>query len=466
MKLVPWNTLRRLFELLEPPPLEREWQTARIRAVERDIILPIKVLVMGVLCYYLFFSRWFESVVSVRDVALEYLRGFYQFYVAINVPAAWVLMTMDRLPLAVVRWTVFTIGLVDGLFLAALTLVTGGVDSILYWAFPGLIIRGAASLPLATQQIVLNVCVSLLYVVVGVLDAAINRTEMPVIDELKRRIVESPPPENPTEPFVLRIMILWFVTACCYGVQVLLDKQRRADQEAREFAVRREQLGTAGRLAAEVAHQIKNPLGIINNAAFSLERALQNGSGEPRQHVRIIREEVERANRVVTEIMGYAQLAEGKVEKLKVTEELERAIQQVFPPGADYKVKIHRDYAPALPALLMQRNHLSEVFANLLQNAREAMAGRGELWVSAGHAEHHAVVVSIRDSGPGIPADRRERIFEPYFTTKEKGTGLGLAIVKHNTEIYGGTVRLESELGSGARFVLRFPARTLLRANP
>src|SRR5204863_8504422 len=134
---------------------------------------------------------------------------------------------------------------------------------------------GAASLPLAAQQIVLNACVSLLYVGVGVLDAAINSTELPVIDELKRRIIESPPPENPAEPFVLRIMILWFVTACCYGVQVLLDKQRRADQEAREFALRREQLGTAGRLAAEVAHQIKNPLGIINIAAYSLERGFK-----------------------------------------------------------------------------------------------------------------------------------------------------------------------------------------------
>ena len=71
--------------------------------------------------------------------------------------------------------------------------------------------------------------------------------------------------------------------------------------------------------------------------------------------------------------------------------------------------------------------------------------------------------VSIADDGPGIPSDKRERIFEAYYTTKEKGTGLGLATVKHNVELYGGSVRVESELGKGALFRLVFPAKTLLK---
>jgi signal transduction histidine kinase len=91
------------------------------------------------------------------------------------------------------------------------------------------------------------------------------------------------------------------------------------------------------------------------------------------------------------------------------------------------------------------------------------MEGReGNIYIAARCCPDLSVEVRIRDDGPGIPPDRHERIFEAYFTTKEKGTGLGLATVKHNVELYGGSVRLESELGKGACFVLLFPARSLI----
>jgi two-component system NtrC family sensor kinase len=215
-------------------------------------------------------------------------------------------------------------------------------------------------------------------------------------------------------------------------------------------------------LAAEIAHQLKNPLGIINNAAFTLQRTLKEGKTITQQ-IQIIREEVERSDRIITELMGYARLVEGKVERLDVVEELEKAIRQVFPPAVQFDVKIQRQYAPALPALLAQRNHIAEVFLNLLQNAREAMQGRGHLHVGTAVGENFSIVVTVADDGPGIKPEVQARIFEAYYTTKEKGTGLGLSIVKHNTELYGGLVRLESELGKGTRFILEFPARTLMR---
>jgi len=256
--------------------------------------------------------------------------------------------------------------------------------------------------------------------------------------------------------------VLLLMTFCCYGLQVLFDKQRRVNEEAVEFAQRQQQLQSAGRLAAEIAHQLKNPLGIINNAAFTLQRTVKEGKTITQQ-IQIIREEVERSDRIITELMGYARLVEGRVEKLDIAEELDQAILRVFPPAVKYEVKIHRDYSPALPPLLMQRMHLSEAFVNLLQNAREAMNGRGNIFVTARMGENYSVVISIADDGPGIPRDKIGQIFEPYFTTKEKGTGLGLAIVKHNTELYGGTVQLESELGKGTRFILQFPAKSVMK---
>jgi signal transduction histidine kinase len=102
----------------------------------------------------------------------------------------------------------------------------------------------------------------------------------------------------------------------------------------------------------------------------------------------------------------------------------------------------------------------------LLQNAREALNGqKGNVFVSAKCRSDYAIEVAIGDDGPGIPADKHEKIFDAYYTTKEKGTGLGLATVKHNVELYGGSIRVDSELGKGARFVLVFPARTQIKLS-
>jgi signal transduction histidine kinase len=270
--------------------------------------------------------------------------------------------------------------------------------------------------------------------------------------------------EGPAEPLLARLTLLLLMSVCSYGLQVLLERQRKAEEEAREFALREGQLHAAGRLAAEFAHQIKNPLAVINNAAYSLQRALKQGRSVGAEQVQIIQEEVERSDRIITEIMGYAQLSEGRVEKVSVIEELEHAIERVFPPAAGYPVQIHREYGPEFPPLLMLRRHVSETFINLLQNAREALDGQGgHVFVRALCHSDYSIEVSIGDNGPGIPADKREQIFEAYYTTKAKGTGLGLATVRHNVELYGGTVRVESELGKGARFILIFPARTLMK---
>ena len=145
-------------------------------------------------------------------------------------------------------------------------------------------------------------------------------------------------------------------------------------------------------------------------------------------------------------------------------EELEHAITLIFPAAAHYPIEIHRDYAGNFPPLLMQRRHASECFTNILQNAREALEDHGgNIVIRAFCHDGNNIEVSIQDDGPGIPTEKRGRIFEAYYTTKKKGTGLGLATVKHNVELYGGSIRVESELGKGARFVLIFPARTLMK---
>jgi signal transduction histidine kinase len=522
------NTLQKLTRLLAAPVVEPSQRAARIQTVERDIVLPLRVLIIAILGYYFYFSGWFNTpagetgsmtnaiVLASRtnivrseagatnlatktplisptttsnqiakstnqlatqgtnvtktprprftrimggmdfansDWSLHHagmLKASFVAYALLNLALGAVLIWARPLSLTKIQWMVFSAGLMDSVVMATLTFLYNGFDSTLYLVFVALILHTALAIPVAFPQLLLNFLTIGSFVGAGILDAQIPRSD-----------AESVSHENPYE----RVAVLVAWALCCYGIQVLFEKQKRAEAEATEFAVRQERLRTAGRLAAEIAHQIKNPLGIITNAAFSLQRAVSEGELAVDEQILIIREEVERADQIITELMGYAQLAEGKVERLDVSEEMDSAVLEVFPSAAKYKVRIHKSYEPALPALLMQKRHLSGVLVNLLQNAREAMNGRGEIEISAKYGENDSIRIIISDTGPGIAADKIDKIFEAYFTTREKGTGLGLAIVKHNTEMYGGTVNVQSAPGKGTQFALEFPSRILMRLS-
>jgi signal transduction histidine kinase len=460
MKPSLWQWLKRLFTLLEIPAPDPSRLLHRIEIMERNIALPVKAVAIGFIFYSFVSTPWFGMTLSTMDVTVETVQYIFWFYVLASAALAALLLNMRRLPLSVVQWTVVTSSLVDGLFLTGMTIITGGLDSILFWLFVALIIRNAVSVPVGFSQLFLNFAISLCYVLVVVLDLSVAQN----LDEFTRRTLDMTSHEDWSEPFVLKLTVLLLTTVCCYGTQALLERQRLAVEEAEEFAAREGQLRSAGRLAAEFAHQIKNPLAVINSTAFSLQRALRDARAEVTQQIGIIQEEVVRADRVITQIMGYAQLSECHVEKLNVVEELNRAIAQVFPSVVPTGIHVHREYGRGFPPLLMQRGHLSEVFVNLLKNAQEALVEKGNVFVTADCHRDHLIEISVRDDGPGIAPDKIERIFEAYYTTKERGTGLGLAIVKHNVELYGGNVRVESGLGKGAKFTLIFPAKASM--NP
>ncbi len=474
------GALQKLTRLLAAPTIEPGQRATRIQAVERDIVLPLRLLIICILTYYFYFSGWLVAppggnlpnpphtrthqtasskkttppltqpddwIISHRTA----IKGCFVAYAACNVILSCIWIGFSNLNLNRIKAIVFCMGVIDAALMGILILLSRGFDSNLYLVLPVIILHNALAIPVAFLQLLLNFIVAVGFMIGGLLD----QTYIAPWD------VTDPRVEKPTERLV--VLVAWAL--CCYGIQVLFEKQKRAEADATELAVRQERLHTAGRLAAEIAHNIKNPLGIITNAAFSLQRSIHAGEFAVDEEVAIIREEVEHADRIITELMGYAQLAEGKVERLEVAQELDNAISEIFPPAAKYRVEIVRNYDTSLPSLLMQRRHLSSVLVNLLQNAREAMNGVGRVEVTSRYGENDSVVISISDNGPGIPPDKLDKIFEAHFSTRVKGTGLGLAIVKHNTEIYGGVVKVHSELGKGTRFTLEFPSRILMRLS-
>jgi len=533
MQLLRSPKAKLLANLFKAPSVPPEQQAERIRFMERDVCLTIKVIVLAALAYF-FLSNWFEGVSTIGELGMETVRGAFRAYLVANILIGVMLLAMDYLPVAWVQWAVFVLNIVDGTFVALLTVITGGLESTIYWVFLVLVIRNAVSITRVRLQISVNLFIILCYLFAGLLDltmvelkqaqdhvesqmteqvlfpatagstnAASVPTNAPVTAALatnvgaaahlaggtnlpptvKRRTSSGDSGEdagdlgravvlavaNMTEgkamqSLFLRVLLLLLLACSCYGINVLADLQLQAEAEARKFAVRQEQLRSTGRLAAEIAHQLKNPLAIINNAAFSLQKSLADAKPAALQQIEMIREEVGRSDRILTELMGYAQLAEGRVERIDVREEVEHALGRAFPPALQHEIKIEVNCAKDLPPLLMQRAHLREVLVNLLANARDALNGKGRIAVTVRPEAGNAVVITIADDGPGIPDYQREHIFEPYFSTKEKGTGLGLAIVRHNTEIYGGRVAVESALGKGTTFTLSFPAKATMTA--
>jgi anti-sigma regulatory factor (Ser/Thr protein kinase) len=483
---------------------EPEQQARRIVNMQLHVVLPAKAGIIAVVLYYVFSTAWTDEAPTAHDVALDFLKRYFIVYSICNVGIGAFFVYWRRFPPWLFQWLVFILGLLDGLFIAGLVVITDGFASVAYGLFPVLIVLNAVSIPLATPQIVLNLLLGLFYLGAGFLYSKVPlamvqtptishkpaqtnsvplvetnngvvwtnlfspRTNGTAVAGNTNRVthtnftwLHAPPSqqeETASDPNIPKFLVLWLLTACCYGVQVL----RRTIEESREFAVREGQLLYAGRLSAEFAHQIKNPLAIINNAVFSLQRAVKEGRTDISKQLEIIREEVERSDKIITQIMGYAQLSDGHVEKLDLVDEVDNAIEQTFPVAMETGVRIERRYAPHLPPLLMQRQHLSQILINVLQNAREALNGKGRVSISVVWLNNQSVEITIADTGPGIPPDKVEKVFEQYFSTKEKGTGLGLAIVKHNVELYAGKVRAESELGKGTRFILTFPAKTVM----
>jgi len=150
-----WQKPKWLPRFLAMPVPEPAQQAVRILSIQRNIILPARVMVAVVVFYYLFYREGLLSGSDSWRIVGETLQGYFFFYVIFNALAA-VALILRQFPPRLVQWVVFAVGLVDGVLLAGLTLMTGGFESTLFWVYPGLIIVNALSIPLATPQIVLN----------------------------------------------------------------------------------------------------------------------------------------------------------------------------------------------------------------------------------------------------------------------------------------------------------------------
>ena len=248
-----------------------------------------------------------------------------------------------------------------------------------------------------------------------------------------------------------------------FGIDVTERKRAEERRAAVEQVARRsEKLAALGTLAAGLAHELNNPVGIISSRVELMLLEDMDAGALPtgfREDLQVLHRHAQRVARLAQGLLSFARHTPGA----RVAVDLNRVVDdvlllarpQITKSGVTIRVGLH----PALPSVAADSNSLQQVVLNLITNAWEALDGTGEIRIEtrpAGDAPDRVELV-VEDTGRGIPAEDRERIFDPFFTTRPTGTGLGLSITHGIVQEHGGTIHVESEPGKGTRFLISLP---------
>jgi signal transduction histidine kinase len=236
--------------------------------------------------------------------------------------------------------------------------------------------------------------------------------------------------------------------------------RRRSEDALRkaEAALVDSKLSAAFQIAASVAHELRNPLGVIRNSAYYLRRKIPDDAKLAR-HLEIIEHEITASDRVIEQLLHFGRPIVLQLQAHDLRNLIQEALALLKVPPA---IKVSLDIPQALPAVMLDKDHFRGVLLNLFRNAIQAMENGGELRIH-GSSDGEQVRLMVSDTGKGIPPDQLDRIFEPFFTTKAKGIGLGLAISKQVMEQHHGRIEVHSDPPGGTKFLLALPLRR--RAN-
>jgi signal transduction histidine kinase len=258
----------------------------------------------------------------------------------------------------------------------------------------------------------------------------------------------------------LLLAAIGVVVALLYGDVVRPLREQLVDSEA--LLAKREKLAALGTLAAGVAHEIRNPLTAVKARLYTLRRSIS--SDDSKEDVQAITGEVERLERIVRDVLGYARPTDAALSQVELSSWLHGFAAFVEPELVAANIELNVD-ATASARVEIDANQLRQIMLNLVRNAQEAIDGsRGRIELAL-HREQallrgkssQVAVLSVTDNGPGIPAKIQARLFDPFFTTKPTGTGLGLSIVARLVENQGGEVKFQSAPGTGTRFAVCLP---------
>ncbi len=277
-----------------------------------------------------------------------------------------------------------------------------------------------------------------------------------VLEPIRRLAVEVGP-VNPVGPLPDEVKAL---SRRVHSLIENVDQAQTQLERSQEYLLQSEKWAMVGKLAAGVAHSIRNPLTSVKMRLFSMERSLQL-SPPQKEDFEVIAEEIRHIDAIVRNFLEFSRPPKLKMQKISPSEVVDLTLQLLRHRLDLYKVKVHLKRTARLPEIWADPEQLKEVLANLLVNACEAMVDGGRVTIQEEEAVQEpwgqVVVIRVSDNGPGIPESIQDKVFQPFYSTKEEGTGLGLSIAHRIIEEHGGGMSLTSRENEGATFIISLP---------
>ncbi len=238
-------------------------------------------------------------------------------------------------------------------------------------------------------------------------------------------------------------------------LETKVQQRTKQLQDTQEELVRREKLAVLGQVAGSVGHELRNPLGVMNNAVYFLQTVLSDADDTTREYLNIIKDEINASERIVSDLLDSVRTKPPHPERVGVRELIEKTLSKYSVLSS---VTVKLDIPATLAPLCVDAMQIHQVLRNLISNGVEAMPEGGTLAISAVENKQDGTVsINVKDSGTGMTTEQLGHLFQPLFTTKARGIGLGLVVVKNLTQANGGKIEVQSEVGKGTTFTVVFP---------
>lgn len=278
-----------------------------------------------------------------------------------------------------------------------------------------------------------------------------------IIVGLKMAELEQIQKEERKRTITIAAAFLILATGAIYFVFLLQNYYlvNTALEDMKEKVRKTEGFVAVGKIAASIAHEIRNPLSSIKG--FAQYFKLRFKAKKDAAYADIMIKEVDRLNRVITELLDYAKPAELNLKKQRLEDIIAYSLKLLQSDIKGKRINIKQEYEGSLPSVLIDKDQMTQAVLNILLNSIEAVGKSGEIKIGIKQIKGE-LQLSIADNGKGIAKENIDKIFEPFFTTKKSGTGIGLALVKRIIDMHNGKIEFESKEGEGARFVIRLPA--------
>ncbi len=409
-----------------------------LKHVEGRAILMLKWVILAVTLMSWLWSTGFAAP-ATEIFVLFFLYGMF------NVAQTY-FFHFSRVQLNQIKGFCYASYLVDVLFVTALVYfdtsyyVGRTMQSDFYVLYFLLILRGFGLFRTARENLLMNLLICVLFI----LSVRLQEQSVSLLGR----------------GMALKFALIWMVILMSWFIVEIINKQKAELLKARERLIRSEQMATLGELAAGVAHEINNPIGIIS--AYS-EYLLKN-AGKTNPHsedYEVIHKEAMRCERIVSELLNFANPSVKEIAQCDIRQLNDEVVKFLFHEKEEGRIQVEQQYASEVPMVLADPMQLKQALLNIYLNARHAIEGEGVIDVTIEPAWKDAnfVRVAIGDTGKGIDEDDLERVFEPFFTRKKGGTGLGLTITQRIIEAHQGRIAIQRRKPRGTLVEILLPRK-------